>query len=295
MKDKTKYGVIDVGSNSVRAILYSDGKILYKGLITSRLGEGLYKTGNLTSEAIDRTVKAIKTLFTELVVRGAEEILPFATEAVRSAKNSFYFLDEVKKVTGLTIDVVSGDEEGELGLLGALKSSNGGIIDIGGASAEIVVAKDGKIVYSHSLPLGAVRLHDACGENQILLEKAVSERIEEYGNFPNDVVFYAIGGTATTLGFVDSESSTYNEELVDGRVLTAEKIDFLYNKIKNLNKSERIEKLGINPKRAEIIVGGVYLLKRITEKFNIGSVVISEGDNMLGYIKKKVFGECYEK
>ena len=91
MKDKTKYGVIDVGSNSVRAILYSDGKILYKGLITSRLGEGLYKTGNLTSEAIDRTVKAIKTLFTELVVRGAEEILPFATEAVRSAKNSFYF------------------------------------------------------------------------------------------------------------------------------------------------------------------------------------------------------------
>ena len=70
---------------------------------------------------------------------------------------------------------------------------------------------------------------------------------------------------------------------------------FLIILFKNLNKRERIEKLGINPKRAEIIVGGVYLLKRITEKFNIGSVVISEGDNMLGYIKKKVFGESYGK
>ena len=295
MINSKKYGVIDVGSNSVRAILYSDGKILYKGLITSRLGEGLFESGNIKEEPFKRSIDAIKTLFYNLLTKGADEIFSFATEAVRSAKNGKDFVFAVREETGLELDVVSGDEEGELGLLGALKSSGGGIIDIGGASAEIVGAKNGKIIYSHSLSLGAVRLYDKCGENENLLEKTISERIDEYGEVPVDIDYYAIGGTATTLGMLDARLEIYDENVVDGRIVDYKSVVEIYENLKNTTITDRIEKLHINPKRAEIILGGVYLLKRIMEKFDIKRITVSEGDNMLGYLKKRVFGECYER
>ncbi len=288
-----KYGVIDIGSNSVRAILYSDGKILYKNLIMTRLGEGLATSGSLSKVAIDRSVDAIKHFVYHLIARGADEILPFATEAVRSATNGNEFTDAVKKTVGFEVDVVSGDVEGELGLLGALGGKDGGIIDIGGASAEIVATEGGRRIYSHSLPLGAVRLLDCCGEDEQKLDELISKRLEEYGEVPQYVDYYAIGGTATTLGFIDSGLEKYDEKVVHGRVLTVERLNELYLKLRSFTVKERVEYLHLNEKRAETIVGGAYLLKRILEKFNIPKVTVSEGDNLLGYVKKKIYGESY--
>ena len=288
-----KYGVIDIGSNSVRAILYSDGKILYKSVVTTRLGEGLAKTGLICKEAHDRTLKTVQNMVCHLISIGADEILPFATEAVRSAKNGNEFTLAVKTAVGFEVDVVSGDVEGELGLLGALNGKDGGIIDIGGASAEIVVARGGKRVYSHSLPLGAVRLFDFCGEDEQKLDELITKKLEEYGEVPQYVDYYAIGGTATTLGFLDTGLEKYDENAVNGRVLTVEKLTQIYLKLRSLSVEERIEKMHVNAKRAEIIVGGVYLLKRILERFNIPKVTVSEGDNLLGYVKKKIYGESY--
>ena len=295
MNNNEKIGVIDVGSNSVRSILFSDGKILYKELITSRLGEGLAKTGMISEQGLKRTVDAIKTLAYRLISRGAERLMPFATEAVRSAKNGNLLVEQVKEQLGVTVEVVSGDEEGELGLLGALEGKDGGVIDIGGASAEIVVAKDKKIVYSHSLPLGAVRLYDFCGEDEEKLKKVVDEKIKEDGKIPTGVNFFAVGGTATTVGAVDSALVEYDENVVHGRVITYSKILEIYQKIKNATYEDRINSLHIKVKRAEIIVGGVYLLKRIMEEFEIDKITVSEGDHLLGYVKKKILGEGYEK
>lgn len=293
MINNKKYGVVDIGSNSVRAILYSDGKILYKNIITTRLGEGLAKTGRISDDGLKRSVIAVKNLVFHLIALGADEILPFATEAVRSAENGKSFTDAVKEAVGFDVDVVSGDVEGELGLLGALCGNDGGIIDIGGASAEIVVARGGKKIYSHSLPLGAVRLFDCCGETEQKLDEIITKKIEEYGEVPKYVDYYAIGGTATTLGFIDSGLEKYDEKVVDKRVLTMDRVDEIYRKLSRLTVSERIEKLHINPKRAEIIVGGAYLLKRIMQRYGIERVTVSEGDNLLGYVKKKVYGESY--
>ena len=293
MINSKKYGVVDIGSNSVRAILYSGGKILYKNVITTRLGEGLATTGVISNEAIERNVTTIKNLVFKLIALGADDVLPFATEAVRSAKNGRDFTSLIRSAVGFDVDVVSGDVEGELGLLGALNGRDGGIIDIGGASAEIVVANGGRRVYSHSLPLGAVRLFDYCKEDEQKLDELVSKRLEEYGEVPQYVDYYAIGGTATTLGFVDTGLEKYDENAVHGRVLTVERVDELYQKLRSLTVEERVSKLRINPKRAEIIVGGAYLLKRILERYGIQKVIVSEGDNLLGYVKKKIYGESY--
>ncbi len=293
--NNTKYGVVDIGSNSVRAILFSDGKILYKTVITTRLAEGLSFTGKICDSAFDRTLKTVESCVFTLISKCADEIFIFATETVRSASNGKDFALAVKQKTGIEVDVVLGDEEGELGLLGALNGQDGGIIDIGGASAEIVACFKGKIIYSHSLPLGAVRLFDACGEDLDKLDFTIEKNLDFYGEVPQYVDYYAIGGTATTIGFIDSGVKKYDEKLVDGRVITIEKVNEILKTLTELTVSERIEKLNINSKRAEIIVCGVYMLKKIMERFEIGSVRISESDNLSGYLKKKVLGESYEK
>jgi len=290
----TIYGVIDIGSNSVRNLVYSDGKILYKSLITTRLGEGLAVTGRISAEAESRTVKAIKTLYDKCVECGAQIVYPFATEAVRCALNGKRFVDEVERAVGVRTEVVEGKEEGNLGLLGAFHGKDGAIIDIGGASAEISVAKGGKITYSHSLPLGAVRLKDICGEDEEKLEKVISERIKEYGNVPKTDRVAAIGGTATSLCAVDLNLAVYDESKVDGHFLSRNNLKTVLDKIKNSTKKERVEKLHIEDKRAEIIFGGGYLLYKIVEMLKIDGVNVSESDNMLGYIYKKVYGMSYE-
>ena len=295
MINNKKYGVVDIGSNSVRAILFSGGKILYKSIVTTRLGEGLTATGIIGEAPLKRTVEAIKDLVLVMIGLGADEILPFATEAVRSAENGKEFIDAVFSAIGVEVDVVDGDTEGEIGLLGALEGGDGGIIDIGGASAEIVVAKDKKIVYSHSLSLGAVRLFDKCGEDESLLGEEIEKRLVEYKEVPQYVDYYIIGGTASTLGFVDSGQEKYDENVVHGRRLTLSRVEELYQKIKSCSLKQRTDVLRINPKRAEIIVGGVFLLKSIMKKFSIPFVTVSEGDNLHGYLKKRIYGEGYER
>ena len=288
-KPKT-YGVLDIGSNSVRALVYSEGKALFKGLVTTRLGEKESIGREITAEAQERTINGIKKLLVNIVFFSPDRIFAFATEAVRSAKNGGEFVKKVKAETGLDIDVLSGEAEGEAGLSGAVESGDGGIIDIGGASAEIAVRKDGKKIYCHSLPLGAVRLRDLCGEDERKLSELVSGKIGEYGNIPA-ADYYAVGGTATSLCACFLRLETYDPDKVNGTILTCDDVDRVYREIKSRTIEERINELKINEKRAEIIVGGVYLLKRIMSEFGIKKITVSENDNMLGYLRMKGLAE----
>ena len=289
------YGIIDVGSNSVRARSFADGKILYSGLITTRLGEGLATGDSLTERSMAATISALQTFIAELIKSGAEEIAAFATEAVRSAKNGGKFLLRVKKETGIEVDLIGGDEEGELALLGAVGDKDGAVIDIGGASAEISAVKDKKIIYSHSLPLGAVRLYGKCGDDEDKLKNLVDARIVEYGKVPTELDFYAVGGTATTLAALDMRLDKYDENKVDGYVLTRAALEKDYALIVAADRQTRIEKLRIQEKRADIIGCGAYLLLEIMRTFGIEKVTVKESDNLLGYMKKRFLRESYAR
>lgn len=285
------FAVFDVGSNSVRALVRSEDKTYFQGLETTRLGEKLDEKKELTPVAVERTVKGIEKLLAEVKKFSPQRIFAFATEAVRSAKNGSAFVDEVKNRTGLTVEIIGGEEEGEIGLSGAVGSGDGGIIDIGGASAEIAAQKGGKTVYCHSLPLGAVRLKDLCGEDEEKLRELIDERIKEYGELPKNVPYYAVGGTATAFCACFLGLEKYDREKVNGTEITREQIRETYEKIKNATYEERVKTLKISEKRAEIIVGGAYLLLRIVSEFGIDKITVSENDNMLGFlIKRGVIG-----
>ena len=106
-----KISAIDVGSNSVRLAMIADGKTLYKRIATTRLGEGLALSGELTPKAIARTAQAIATFVGDAKKENSGRVYVFATAAVRSASNKREFLKSVKNLCGVDVDVVSGEEE----------------------------------------------------------------------------------------------------------------------------------------------------------------------------------------
>ena len=159
------YAIIDIGSNSVRLMTMADGKVFYKVLITTRLGEGLASSNLLKAESIERTARAVETLQKKAKDEGAKNVYAFATAAVRSAKNCKDFVQRVDELCALKVDVVSGEMEAELGAKGAVGKRDGALIDIGGASTELIVQKAGAIVYKKSIDVGAVRLKDLCGRD----------------------------------------------------------------------------------------------------------------------------------
>ena len=281
-----KFAVIDIGSNSVRLMTVADGKVLYKRVNTTRLGEGIANTPLLKADAIERSVVAVEAFFLQAKTEGAESVFAFATAAVRTAENGLSFVDAVKSRCGLDVEVVSGETEAELGITGALGTRDGGVIDVGGASTEIVLAKGGKIVYKKSLPIGVVRLKDGCGRD---MDKLVPTTKEYATLFDVDLPkkIYAIGGTATTLMAVALGLQEYDSKKVTGSEISYSDICGMVEKFQKMTVEE-IAKLPCMPKgRADVILGGAVLLRSVMEEKNLESLIVSDRDNLEGYAIQK--------
>ena len=280
-----KTGIIDIGSNSVRLALSADGKTLFKRLKTTRLGEGLSITGKLSSAAIERTASAVAAFYAEAEKDGAEKVYVFATAAVRSSSNGSEFTQYVKAHHGIDVDVISGETEAEIALLGALGNSDGGIIDLGGASCEVTVREGGAVVYTKSVNVGAVRLLDTCGRDRDKLEKYIDEKLKEYGRL--DASKYAmcgVSGTATSLAAAKHRLKVYDPTIVHGTVLTAEDIKVFADMFLSMTVEE-IKNLGfVSVWRADVIGGASLFLYRLMQYMNISMFTVSENDNLEGYL-----------
>jgi exopolyphosphatase/guanosine-5'-triphosphate,3'-diphosphate pyrophosphatase len=281
------FAVIDVGSNSVR-LMFSDGiKTEGKQIQITRLAEGLAKTGFLCETAAERSAKAVLFFVNLAKERGIDDIFIFATASVRQSKNPELFLDKVKAYTGLKVDVISGEQEAKIGVLGAVNGEYGGIIDVGGASAEVTVIRDGVIEYARSLDAGAVRLTETFGQDRRAVEKYIDQIIDKYGVVPN-TKFYGIGGTATTIGAIMQELEPYDPEKTDGFIFSKNDLLTLIDKMYSMSVEERKKLKGLQPQRAEIITAGSVLLYKIMDYSNIHHLIVSEKDNMEGYLKVKL-------
>lgn len=279
-----KISAIDIGSNSVRLALVSDGKTLYKRIRTTRLGEGLSFSGSMKDEAIERTALAVADFVNCAKAEKTDKLYAFATAAVRSASNKAQFLARVKELCGLEIDVISGETEAKIGILGALGNNDGGIIDVGGASTEVTFRAGGRTVYSKSVNVGTVRLFDLAARNKQKLLRIISEKIEEYGEFSaENVNMRAIGGTATRLAAIKHNLLQYTPEVTDGTNFTVGELEKYADGILS-TPVEIIRANTICSASAEVIGGGCLLLAEIMKKLKIKSLTVSERDNLEGYI-----------
>jgi exopolyphosphatase/guanosine-5'-triphosphate,3'-diphosphate pyrophosphatase len=281
-----KFGVIDIGSNSVRLMISEDGKTLYKLVEITALAEGMGVEKTLKEQAVDRTVSTVSFFVEHAKSEKVDEILIYATAAVRYASNKDYFVKRIKMATGIDLDVISGELEGYIGRLGALSYNDGGIIDVGGASAEITAVKDGTEIYSKSLDIGVVKIKDACGQDKEKALDFITEKIKEYGDIPK-VEYYGIGGTATSIASLMQELEPYDPNKVDGFVIKIEELEKWANKLYSLSLEEKSQLKGLQPKRAEVISGGALLLYKILKKIGVSRLIVSEKDNLEGYLTYK--------
>jgi exopolyphosphatase/guanosine-5'-triphosphate,3'-diphosphate pyrophosphatase len=282
-----KYAVIDIGSNSVRLMFVANGKVLYKRLNTTRLGEGLAQTGRLNAEAIRRSAQAVADYFSLATQEGAQSTYAFATAAVRSAINGEEFVQAVQALCGLRVEVIAGDMEAEIGMLGALGTGDGAVIDVGGASTELVVKKNGINVYKKSINVGVVRLKDACGLDLAALQTRCNAEVKQFFDAPALKTVYAIGGTATTLAALALGLKEYDSQKITGFALSQNAMQTLVEKLSTKTVAE-IAAMPCMPKgRADVITGGAVWLLTIMRALQIESLLVSDRDNLEGYAIKK--------
>ena len=264
--------IIDIGSNSVRLF---DGKV--KTVITTRLAENMV-CGVLDSHSMERTVAAIKSL-SELA-KGP--CLAFATEAVRKATNKADFIEAVKKQTGITIDVLSGEQEAEISYMGATFGYNGNaaVIDLGGASCEIIFGNNGKIIYKASFPFGCVTMKDKFNNDLDGITGYVCALLNDLPSYTADS-YIAVGGTATALAAMAQNLPVYDPTKVDGYKLESSVISQLIDQTIGGATFPTLQE-----NRRKTIIQGAMALNAVISRLGQSSVTVSEKDNLEGYALK---------
>lgn len=280
-----RYGVIDVGSNSVRLMLSENGITDYKLVKTTRLA-GSVINGNIDFSMAKNTVDAFCDFVKKAKKDGADKVYAFATAAVRNAANGREFAKIIEKESGVELQILSGGEEAEIGYVGALDGKDGCVVDIGGASTEIAAVSGGKKIYGKSVNVGAVSLTALCGEDRLKAEKIAQEKIEEFGNVPVGKV-YGIGGTATSVASMLAKLKEYDPKITHGYVVFASKLKELKEKLYATPLEERRSIIGLQPERADIIQSGVCILFTLCRYLGIDKITVSERDNLEGFIALK--------
>jgi exopolyphosphatase/guanosine-5'-triphosphate,3'-diphosphate pyrophosphatase len=216
MPDKP-VAIVDIGSNSVRLVVYSGAtripSIVFNEKVMAGLGKGLAKTGVLSDAAQDRAMAALCRFGILTRQMGVARTRVVATAAVRDASNGADFLARVR-AAGFKPEVLSGEQEGVMagqGVLSAIPDADGIIGDLGGGSLELVDVKGGKILKSVSLPLGVLRLGAIVDKGAGALEKKVEKALAE-GDFPSrgkGRPFYMVGGSWRALARLDMLLTDY--------------------------------------------------------------------------------------
>ena len=234
-----------------------------------------------------RTARAVAEFVSAARAEGAEP-RAFATAAVRSAANGGEFCALVRKMCGVELDVVSGREEADLALAGALGKGEGSVIDIGGASTEFCTRRGGKRGFSVSLDIGAVRLFDLCRDERARLLSVISEALSPVCGVFLPAPVYAVGGTATTLAAIMQGLDPYDGDKINDFPMERGAVSALAERLLALPAAERVKLRGMDARRADIIAGGAFLLSCAMEQLGLDRVFASDRDNLEGYLYTKI-------
>jgi exopolyphosphatase/guanosine-5'-triphosphate,3'-diphosphate pyrophosphatase len=287
------YAVIDVGTNSVKFNVSerrSDGTwqtIVDRAEIT-RLGEGLGETREIGKDAMDRTVTAIAAMAEEARKRGVAAIAAVGTMGLRTAHNSQEFIDAVEQRCGIRIEVIPGEEEGRLAYV-AVKSGLGlgegtlAIFDTGGGSTQFTFGRGSTVEERFSLNIGAVRfteqyrLDGAVSSDQ--LQAALDAISAEFGRLdsrttPDELV--GMGGAITNIAAVKHQMAKYDPDVIQGWVLERAEIERQVELYRTRSQDERRTIVGLQPKRADVILAGACIVKTVMSKLNKDSLTVSD-------------------
>ena len=289
----SSYAVIDVGTNSVKLHIgarRADGswsKLVDRSEIT-RLGEGLEQTGRLNDAPLARTVDAIAGMVDEARQNGVEGIAAVGTAGLRIAPNSAELLEAVRRRSGVDVEVISGEEEGRLAYLAVetglgLAEGRVAIFDTGGGSSQFTFGHSGLVDERFSVTVGAVRYterHNLGGavsdETLAAALRAIADDLERLDGRPVPDALVALGGAVTNLAAVKHELATYDPDVVQGTVLDVIEIDRQIELYRTRTLEERRRIVGLQPKRADVILAGACIVRTVLQKLGRESLLVSD-------------------
>ncbi|HUE78632.1 MAG TPA: Ppx/GppA family phosphatase [Sphingomicrobium sp.] len=216
MKSRKPVAIIDIGSNSVRLVVYSGAlrapSPIFNEKVMAGLGAGLTETGKLSDSSQERALGALRRY--RLLTRhmGVGQTRVVATAAVRDASNGAQFVERIERI-GFDCEVLTPDYEAQLageGVLSAVPGADGIVGDLGGGSLELVDVRDGAVATAISLPLGVLRVQDGSkGEKRALETLRLGLKQSRLAKNSAGRPFYMVGGSWRALARIDMMATDY--------------------------------------------------------------------------------------
>jgi len=288
-----RYAVIDVGTNSVKFNISKrrpDGtwQTLVDRAEITRLGENLEKTGEISSDAMTRTVSAIAAMVAEARTAGVAAIAAVGTMGMRVARNSQQFIDSVEQRCGVRIEIIPGEEEGRLAYL-AVKSGLGlaegslAIFDTGGGSTQFTFGHGSAVEERFSLNVGAVRFTEKYGLAGVVSQEqldaaidAIASELTRIDARPAPDTLVGMGGAITNMAAVKHQLAKYDPDIIQGSVIERAEVERQIEMYRSRSLEERRAIVGLQPKRADVILAGVCIVKIVMEKLAKDSLSVSD-------------------
>ncbi|MBQ9020405.1 MAG: Ppx/GppA family phosphatase [Eggerthellaceae bacterium] len=301
---------IDIGTVTARLLVADVDALgmheLYRCSEIVNLGAGVDETGILAPDAIERVCAVVaqyRSVIDELSQDEPTVVRCLATSASRDARNAGEFAARLAEL-GVELSVIPGEYEAQLSFLGASGDFAGErllVVDAGGGSTELIAGVAGEgVVHSHSFNIGCRRATERLlktdpptPEEQAALAawahdefKGFFDELDEMGFVPARLV--AVAGTATSAVSIDQAMDPYDPERVHGSAVSAETLEALIARLAGMPLEERMQVVGLQPKRAPVIVAGFIILQQVLKLSGLPTYTASESDILEGIILSAV-------
>ena len=281
--------VLDIGTNTVLLLVGERGadgrvRIVEDRATICRLGQGVASSGRLLPEAIARTV-AVLAEYREIAKQHGAEIVAVATEGLRMANDRERFLEPAQQALGAPIRMISGDEEAELSYRSIASEHPGGplrVLDIGGASTELVVGDGLQVFERRSHPIGSVRLterfvqHDPPTAHEVAQIEDAARLAFAGQPVPPLAELHGLAGTVTSAGALMLGLGAYDRDRVDGTRFTTEQIVALRDRLAAMKLAERVAIPILGTGRGDVIVAGMTILVAALQHCGATTLVVRD-------------------
>ena len=285
------FAAIDVGTNSANLLVIDElGKEVTRVITSTRLGEGLHSTGELSVEAMARTIDVIASYVATATSLGATKIQIVGTAACRRARNTSAFSELLQAKTRVNIEVLSESEEAALTFSGALIGlpvidTPTLVIDIGGGSTEYTVGTQSIDVFA-SIPFGAVTSTDSHissdlprPEDLTNLIGAVSDELEDITRdhpiVASPIRTVGVAGTIVTIAAVELGLHEFDDTALHAMTLSREAVEDVFRTVATEPLALRVQNPGLGPDRADIIVAGCCILVATMRRLHLSEITVS--------------------
>jgi exopolyphosphatase/guanosine-5'-triphosphate,3'-diphosphate pyrophosphatase len=296
----SRVAAIDCGTNSIRLLIADITNGNFKEVLRTmeivRLGQGVDQNKAFHPDAIDRTLAAVEKFAALIKSKGVEKVRFCATSATRDASNRELFTDGVKKILGIEVEVIPGEEEARLSFIGATKElfQNDGpflVVDIGGGSTEFVFGNE-SVDSAKSVNIGCVRMSERHLIDQPPSMAQISQAIIDIDiaiaqaaaivPISEAKTLVAVAGTATTVAAAALKLEQYDRYLIHLSRISATSVHQVAGMFQSMDK-DQIASLGyMHPGRVDVITSGALILSRIMAATGSSEFVASESDILDG-------------